>query len=132
MDIELFADRKLSLFMKDYIEESINFSERRYAKKGLQNIEKSSTRLENKDADILHSMVEKLLWVAKWGTPKIEPKISLLCTRVTNSIKEDTETLRRVLQYLKHTIDDKKIVGEYSLSQLCIWVDPEYKIHSHL
>ena len=34
MDIELFADRKLSLFMKDYIEESINFFREELCKKG--------------------------------------------------------------------------------------------------
>ena len=54
--------------MKDYIQVSIDlFGEEistnisSPAKKGLQNIYESSTRLEKKDADILHSLVAKLL-----------------------------------------------------------------------
>ena len=34
-------------------------------KKGLQNMDKNSIRLENKDVDIPHYIVAKLLWVAK-------------------------------------------------------------------
>ena len=56
-------------------------------KKGLQNIDDSFTRLDNKDADILHSIVAKLLWVAKRGRINIYPAISLLCIRVTNSTR---------------------------------------------
>ena len=57
--------------------------------KGLQNINEGSTRLEKKYADILHSIVEKILWVAKGVIPNIEPAILFLCNRVTKSTKED-------------------------------------------
>ena len=67
-------------------------------KKYLQNIDESYTRLEKKYADILHSIVAKLLWVAKRGRPDIQTAISFLCTRVTNSTKEDKAKLRGVLQ----------------------------------
>ena len=64
--------------------------------KDLKNIDDSSTILEKKDADILHSTVEKLLWVAKGGRPDIDPNILFLCTRVTNSTKEYKSKLRWV------------------------------------
>ena len=61
--------------MKDYIEESIYLFGDEIstklsspAKKGLQNIYESYTRLE-KDADILHSIFENLLWVEKGEGP---------------------------------------------------------------
>ena len=80
MDIEFLAYEKLSLFMKDYIEESINvFGEEistnvsSPAKKGLKSVDDSTTRLENKDVDIFHSIVAKLLWVEK----KVRPTLSL-------------------------------------------------------
>ena len=95
-------------------------------------MDESSTILEKKDAEIFHSIVTKLLWVAKGGRPDIDPVISLLCTRVTNSTKEDKEKLRRVLHYIKHTIDDKRIMGAESLSQLCTWVDSAYGVHPEL
>ena len=60
--------------MKDCIKESIDlFGEEistnisSPAKKSLQNVDESSTRLEKKDTDIFHSIVAKLLWVAKGG-----------------------------------------------------------------
>ena len=59
--------------------------------KGLQNLYESSTRLEKKVADIFHSIVAKWLWAAKRGRPDIDPAILFLCTRVTNSTKEDKE-----------------------------------------
>ena len=100
MDIEFIADGKLSLFTKDYIEESIDlFGEEMItkvsspSKKGLQNVDESSTILEKKYSDIFHSIVANLLWVAKRGRPDIEPVISFLCTRVTKSTKEDKSKL---------------------------------------
>ena len=44
----------------------------------MQNIDQSSTILDRKDADILHSMVETLIWVSKGGRPGIDPVISFL------------------------------------------------------
>ena len=118
MYIEFLVDGKLSLFMKDYIEESIDlFGEEISTKvsskenKGMQNIDESSKRLEKKDADIFNLIVAKLLWVKQRGRPDIEPIISFLCNRVTKSTKKDNTKLRGVLQYLKHTIDDKKYYG---------------------
>ena len=71
MKIEFLSDGKKYLFMKGYIEESIDlFGEdlstkvSSQAKKGLQKMDESSTRLENKYAYIFHSMVAKLLWVS--------------------------------------------------------------------
>ena len=76
--------------MKYYIEKSINFFGDKIstkvsspANKCLHNIEESSTLLENKDADILHSIVAKLLLVEKIVRPHINPAISFLCTRFT-------------------------------------------------
>ena len=90
------------------------------AKKGMKNVDAISTRTEKKITDIFHSIVAKLLWVAKMGRPDIDTVISFLCTRVTKITKEDKEELRRVLKYLKHTIYDKSIMGADSLSQFCI------------
>ena len=98
----------------------------------LQNIDKSSTRIENNEADILHCIFANLLWLSKRGRPDVEPDISFLCTRVTKSTNEDKAKLRRVLQYLKQTIDDKTIVGADSLSQLFPWFHDAYGVHPDL
>ena len=67
---------------------------------------------------MLQSIVEKLLLVEKRGRTDIEPAISFLYTRVAEIIKEDKAKLRQLLQYLKHTINNKTILGADSLSQL--------------
>ena len=126
MDIEFLAHGKLSLFIKDYIEKSIDLFGEEIStkvsspeKKGLQNVDDSSKRLEKKYADIFHSMVTKLLWLVKRGKPDIEPAISFLCIRVTKGIREDKAKLRQFLQYIKHTIYDRIIMGADSLSMVC-------------
>ena len=101
-------------------------------KKGLKKIYESSTRLEKKDSDILHSIVEKLLWVAKRGRPDIDTAIYFLCTRVNKRTKEDKDKFSQVLKYLKHTIDNKSIMVADSLRQLFPWVDSTYGVHPNL
>ena len=73
--------------------------------------------------DILQYIVAKLLWSEKRGRIGIDPDISFLCIRATNSTKEDKAKLRQVLQYPKRTINDKGSMGADSLSQLCTWVN---------
>ena len=91
--------------MKDYIEESIDLVEEEIIakvsspeNKGLQNMDDSSSRLQNKDVDILHYIVAKIPYVEKYGRPNIETAISLLCTIVTKSTKEDKAKLSQALQ----------------------------------
>ena len=102
----------------DLFEEEISAKVSSLENKGLQNINENSTRLETKDADILHYIYSKLLWVKKRGRHDIDPTISFLCNRVTKSTKEDKEKLRRVFKHLKHTIKDKRIMESDSLSQI--------------
>ena len=103
-----------------------------HKKKGFENIYEISTRLENKDADILHFMVAKLLWVAIGGRPNIGLGIPFLCIRGTKSANEDKDKLRGVLKYLEYTINNKRIIGEVSLIQLCTWDDAMYVVHPDL
>ena len=78
MDIEFLCNGKLYLFMKGYIEESIDMFQEDLsaavsspANKGLQNIDEIPTRIEKKYAEILHSIDGKILWVAKRGVPTL-------------------------------------------------------------
>ena len=122
MYIDLLADGKVSLSMKDYIKESINlFSEElsvtvfSTAKMVLNYIHEIYTRLEKKDLVIIHYMVARLIWAAKRVRTNIEPYISFLCTRANKSTNAYKAKLRRVLQYLKQTIKYKRIIGVDSL-----------------
>ena len=72
---------KVSLFIKDYIEKSIeSFGEAldakvsSTAKKGLQTINESSPKMDKQEAYSLHYIVAKLIWVAKRGITKIDQR----------------------------------------------------------
>ena len=94
----------------------------------MQKINEIPTRLEEKDEDIIHYIVLKPLWVEKGGMTDIDGAILLLCIRATKSTKEDKAKLRKVLQYLKQTINYKRIMEEYRLSQLYTWLDTSYAL----
>ena len=57
-----------------------------------------------------YHIISKLLCVFKRAILDIELAISFLCTRVTKSTEEDWEKLRRLLSYLKCTIDMPMII----------------------
>ena len=55
--------------------------------------------------------------------------IAFLCTRVTRSTIEDWGKLRRLLQYIKGTINMPRIIGALSLTSLMTYVDASYGVH---
>ena len=59
------------------------------AKKNKFEINNSSQILDQQWADIFHSVVVKLLWIAKRGRTDLELSISFLCTRVAYSNVND-------------------------------------------
>ena len=67
--------------------------------------------------DAFHSIVAKLLWIMKRARPDLETAISYLCTRVTKSDTADWGKLRRVIAYIKCTIDDCRIIGTSHLNK---------------
>ena len=71
----------------------------------------SSPRLYKQEADVPHSMFAKLPWVGKRVRPDIEPALSFLCNRVAKNTVEVKAKLKRVLQLLKKTINDKRFMG---------------------
>ena len=80
-------------------------------------------------ADTFHHIVAKLLYVSKRARLDISLAIAFLCTRVTRSTIEDWGKLRRLLQYIKGTINMPRIIGELSLTSLMTYVDASYGVH---
>jgi len=52
----------------------------------------------------------------KRSRPDIEIAVGFLCTRVTTGDEDDWKKLRRVIAWLKGTIDDGRIIGATSLN----------------
>ena len=64
----------------------------------------------------------------KRARPDLETAVSFLCTRVPKSDEDDWKKLRRVIDYVQATIDDVRIIGATSLSQIFTWIDAAYAV----
>ena len=54
----------------------------------------------------------------KRGRPDLEVPVTYLCSRVSKSDEDDWKKLRRVLAFVQCTIDDIRIIGAKSLSDI--------------
>jgi hypothetical protein len=96
-------DATVSASMKTYLEEAISESELQItklaatpAKKYLFEIDETLPVLDKREAEVFHSIVAKLLYVATRARPDILLAISFLCKRVARPLKQDQQKLQRL------------------------------------
>jgi hypothetical protein len=125
-----------SISMKQYIQEALNdFSEdikntaATPALRDLFDVDDDKQKLNEKDSDLFHSIVAKLLYISKRGRTDIQLPIAFFCTRVAKSTVDDWKKLRRVLQYLKGTVDDELTLGADDITLVKSWIDASYAVH---
>ncbi|GAX15524.1 hypothetical protein FisN_6Hu141 [Fistulifera solaris] len=136
MDISLNSNRTVEIQMKDYLQESIDESglditreATTPARSNLFDIDEESEPLVGDESEIFRSVVAKLLYVATRGRMDILLPVSFLCTRVTKSTKQDQAKLKRVLEYIKGSIDLTYTLGADSLNRFHSWVDAAFAVH---
>ena len=136
MDINIKKDKKIEISMKKQILEAIEWFGERIdhkpatpANKRLFSVNDESEPLEESKKEIFHSVVAKLLYIAKRARPDVETAIAFLCTRVSKSTESDWLKLKRVLGFLQKTINDVRIIGAHNLQDLYTWVDAAYGVH---
>jgi len=79
-----------------------------------------------------HSISSKLLWVMNRSFSDFETAVSFLCTRVQAPTDEDGGKLRtRVLNFVKATKGNKRIMGTCDFLKLETWVDAYYTVHDN-
>ena len=137
MKISFNNDKSISLDMKDQVREAIDTFGEEFkgevptaAARSLHNVDEKAAELDQELSEKFHSVVAKLLYIAKRARPDIETAVSFLCTRVSKSTVEDYEKLRRVVHYLQSTIEDvRKIGAKNGMSFLFTWIDAAYAVH---
>ena len=139
MDFEITDDKKIKITMKDQLLECVDaFGEdidenvSSPAAKHLNDIDEEEDLLEKKRQELFHSIVAKVLWLEKRVRPDLEPAIAFLSTRCGKCTMSDWKKLRRVLAWIKQTIDDPRIIGATSLEDLFTWVDASFGIHKNM
>ena len=91
-------------YMQEIIEESgVTGRASSPATHNLFDVNENSPLLPEAERQNFHSMVAKLLFVAKRTRPDLLPLISFLTTRMLHATEEDQDKLRRGLQYLNST-----------------------------
>ena len=85
-------------------------------------------------AKALHSISSKLLHVSNRARLDIKLAIYFVCTRVSKGTSTiyDWGKLKRVLQYLKGTLDIPRTLGADSIMKLVMYVDASYAVHQNM
>ena len=138
MEVEL-KDKKVHVRMRGQIAEAIEWGGSQIGRMPatpttveLFNVDKQATLLNQSEAELYHSFVQKLMYICERACPDIEPALSFLSTRVANPNKDDQRKLYRVLDFLKDTIKDDRIIGANDLSEICMWVDASFAVHPNM
>ena len=115
MDIEIKDCGTMSLAIQKHLEESINTCIEVITHKiptppsnTLFEVNESNL-LSEENSEILHHIVEKLLYVSKRARVDLSTAVTFLYTRVSKSTGEHWEKHHRLLHYLKVTINMKRI-----------------------
>ncbi len=94
--------------------------------------EEGALQLSKEKQTQFHSVVAKLLFLAKRGRPDILLSVSFLTTRVKVPDEDDWKKLLRVLGYLKGTTDYDLKISCNDLNKLTWFIDGSYTIHSDM
>ena len=95
-------------------------------------VDSESQVLDEDWEDIFHSVVAKLLWIAKRGRPDLELYISFLCTRVATPNTDDWQKLERVLTYISCTKDERIFIGINTISIMNTYIDASYTVYPNM
>lgn len=125
IDMKQYILNALGLFLEDITRNAAT-----PAKASLFDVRENSPLLSEERAENFHSVTALLLYVSQRCRLDIQTAVSFLTTRVSKPTEDDWSKLRRVLQYLRGTIDDKLVLGGNSIGHMRTWVDASYAIHN--
>ena len=136
MNITYTNDRTAVISMKSYLQEAIDKcgmeitrTSNTPATQTLFAVDNLLARLDSNTAEVFHSVVAKLLYAALRSCPDILLAVIFLCTRVSKSIGEDRAKLKRLLEYIKGTIELEYTIGADDLGRFCTWIDASHAVH---
>jgi len=99
------------------------------AKECFQIATTNSPLLDNDAKKKFHTMVAKLLYLAKRARPDLLTVVSFLCTKVKTPMKRDQSKLLRVLGYLQNTKDLKYNIKPREPLKITAYVNAAFAAH---
>ena len=138
MDFDFSDKHKVKISMRSYIEDMINvFPEEIYKTAAtpaaayffkVRNIEK----LDEEKASIYHTITAKGLFLCKRARPDIQTANAFLTTRVKEPDLDDWKKLKRLIQYLKGTVDLVLTLTSDKLNIIKWYIDASHQVHDDL
>ena len=146
MELDFFEKGRMKLGTVQYLkgmiteleEELSEFNEnldRQYvspAAKRLFTVDETSPPVHNKKADIYRKYVAKTIWVEKRSRPDIEPSVSFLSKRVKQPTKDDWHKFKRLMCFVKSTVEDVRVIGADNLLEMLVMIDSAHAVHNNL
>jgi len=99
------------------------------ANKDLFVFNEKSQPLDERRAKIYVHIVQKLLHVCKRSRLDLQVGIGYMCTRVKDPRQQDWMKLRRMLQYIRGTMDLKRVVSLENSLKMDIFIDASHATH---
>ena len=136
LGMSFFLDRKnkqAKVTMEKYVEDVLQVCEvqgnsKTPASPELFFINPNSPSLSLDEKEFFHSLVAKLLYLAKRVRPDILTAISFLATRVKEPTAQDLEKLQRVCRYIRFT--KSKCIILKATGDVTAYVDASHAVHS--
>lgn len=128
--IKILLEGNVSIDMTNYVWETIVASTSNISK--FANSPSKGQKFPNigqKRKEIFHHCVTKPFYVAKRCRIDIQLAIRFLCSRVAKSMEQDWAKLKRVLQYLHGTLDQKIIIGTKDIRVMNLYVVASYALY---
>jgi len=129
-------DKRVHINMRSYLQEcidaygeSIMCNATTPTTKQLMEIDEKLSELEEYRKDKFHHVVAKLLHISKRARLDLQVSVGFLCTRVKKPTVEDWRKLRRVLQYIRGTLNLERIVSMQLLGEIDIYIDASHGAH---
>jgi histone deacetylase 1/2 len=128
------SEGKVKISMKGYVEDIVSL----YGVKGvavtpatndLFVVKEDLERLSGTEAEVFHSRVAKLLYLAKRVRPDILTAVSYLATRIQCSTSDDMAKLSRVLRYINGSQDLGIVLDASEGLQVMAYIDASYGVH---
>ena len=79
--------------------------------------------------ELFHSVTQQMLYLIKKDRSGLETFLSFLTTKVICSDEDDWLKLKRYLTFVKNIIDDVRIIGATSFTNMFAWIDSAHAVH---
>ena len=123
---------RIDRYVADYDTEELGSTPTSPASEFLFDVNPHAKPLSEKDRKIFYSVFARLLYVGKRTWPDLQVAVDFLGTRTLRADADDWKKLKRLLAYIKGTLNDKLILRSDDTNIVKWWTDASYGVHEDM